>query len=90
MLADVVVVVADGVSDVAGVSVDGEHPAHHRDCAENRSGCSDSQGCSYRETWSGPACSVLVASGSMSFSVRNMKKNTTQPIAAMKIQLISR
>ena len=29
-------------------------------------------------------------SGSMSFSVRNMKKNTTQPIAEMKIQLTSR
>jgi hypothetical protein len=31
-----------------------------------------------------------VASGSMSFSVRNMKKNNTQPIAEMKIQLINR
>jgi hypothetical protein len=30
------------------------------------------------------------ASGSMSFSVRNTKKNTTQPIAEMKIQLTSR
>ena len=32
----------------------------------------------------------LIASGSTSFSVRNRKKNTTQPIAEMKIQLTSR
>lgn len=32
----------------------------------------------------------VAASGSTSTSVRNMKKNTTQPSAAMKIQLINR
>jgi hypothetical protein len=33
---------------------------------------------------------VSTWAGSPSFSVRHMKKNTTQPIAAIKIQLISR
>jgi hypothetical protein len=56
--------------------------------------CSGSGSC--RASGSGLNCggcstsSVAVASGSMSFSVRNMKKNTTQPIAEMKIQLINR
>ncbi len=51
---------------------------------------------SWRTSGSGLNCggcsmsSPTVASGSMSFSVRNMKKNTTQPIADMKIQLINR
>ena len=69
-----------GGGSVAGDSVDGEQAAMHGDCAENRYGCSGSH----------RASSFVVASGSMSSSVRNMKKKTTQPIAAMKIQLIKR
>ena len=40
-------------------------------------------------SWHG-AVSDSTSSGSSAFSVRNMKKNTTQPIAASNNQLISR
>ena len=85
--AESVVAVVDGV-DVEGVSVDGEHPASTVMAPKTAAAVRIRKRAPI-VSHQCPACSVP-ASGSMSFSVRNMKKNTTQPIAAMKIQLISR
>src|SRR5204862_6305380 len=92
---------ADAVVD-GGVWVDGEQPTSNATMTKTAAvvrlrmiGSYWSGSGSCRASGSGLNCggcltSSEVASGSMSFSVRNMKKNTTQPIAEMKIQLINR